>query len=307
MNSAIEITGLSKSFGNQRVLSEVSINVPHKSVYGFLGNNGAGKSTLIRILLGLLHSDSGTIRIDSQQIRKHDIEYKRSIGSIIDSPSLYLQLTPRDYLGITCKLKGLRKNHIDDVVEIVAMKAHLDNKMERFSLGMKQRIAIANALLGKPKLLILDEPTNGLDPEGMREIRRLLKQLPERTGATVFLSSHLLDEIEKTASHVGILHHGNILIESSLVDLQKQFDGSLDIKTDNPDRLLAFSRNADMSVKLISNNTLRFNKLDRVECASLNHAIIDAGFQLIESKYNAFSLESFFLNLVNSNTEVMKR
>ena len=300
MYSAIEITHLSKSFGNQLVLNNVNINVPQGSVYGFLGNNGAGKSTLIRILLGLITMNSGQIKIDSKKICRKDIAYKQNIGCIIDSPCLYLHLTPREQLGITCKLKNLSKKDINRVLEIVTMENHIDKKMDSFSLGMKQRIGIANSLIGNPKLLILDEPTNGLDPSGMKEIRLLLSQLPERSGATVFLSSHLLDEIEKTASHVGLLHHGKILVESSLENLRKQSSGSLDIRTNDIKKLQAFAKSNEKSTQVISSDTLRFSRIDLQECSYLNKAIIDANIQLIESNYNTFSLEKYFLKLVKN-------
>jgi len=297
---AIEVSNLSKQFDNKVVLDKVNINVPKGAVYGFLGNNGAGKSTLIRMLLGLLHSKSGEIKFNSQLINNTEIVYKSNIGCLVDSPCLYLQLTPKEYLWITCKIKGLAKTAVDEALEIVNMSAHLNVPMDTFSLGMKQRIALANALLGKPKLLILDEPTNGLDPAGMKEIRHLLKSLPEQTGSTVFLSSHLLDEIQKTASHVGILHQGQMKLESSLTDLMSQQSSSLDLITPSAEKLKQYFLHNNISSQLISPKHLRINEVKPTQCSDLNKQVIHAGFDLIESRFNQASFENLFLQLVGS-------
>jgi len=299
---AIAVSNLSKQFDNKVVLDKININVPQGSVYGFLGNNGAGKSTFIRILLGLLKSESGEIKINSRLVNRSDVAYKSSIGCLVDSPCLYLQLTPREYLSITCKIKGLAKSSIDEALEIVNMSAYLNEVMEKFSLGMKQRIALANALLGKPKLLILDEPTNGLDPAGMKEIRYLLKSLPDRTGATVFLSSHLLDEIQKTASHVGILHQGQMKVESNLTELMAQQASSLDLITSSAIKLNQYFGQNNISSQVISPQHLRLNKVQQVQCGDLNRQVVQAGFDLIESRFNQASLEQLFLQLVGSPT-----
>jgi len=303
---AIEVSKISKQFDQKLVLDNVNINVPQGSVYGFLGNNGAGKSTLIRILLGLLSAKSGEIKINSQLINRKDVVYKKSIGCLVDSPCLYAHLTPKEYLGISCKIKGLAKSSIDEVLEIVNMSAQLNVPMEKFSLGMKQRIALANALLGKPKLLILDEPTNGLDPAGMQEIRHLLKLLPEKTGATVFLSSHLLDEIQKTASHVGILHQGKMKIESSLPELMGRQASSLDLITPSAEKLKQHFFEKNISSQLISDQQLRLSEVKKSQCGELNRQVIHAGFDLIESRFNQATLENLFLQLVGSQTTEAK-
>lgn len=300
MQHAIEVSNISKKFDNKIVLDKVNINVPQGSVYGFLGNNGAGKSTLIRILLGLLNSKSGEVKINSQLINRRDIAYKNSIGCLVDSPCLYFQLTPKEYLSISCKIKGLAKSSIDEALEAVDMSAHINVPMDKFSLGMKQRIALANALLGKPKLLILDEPTNGLDPAGIREIRHLLKSLPEQTGATVFLSSHLLDEIQKTASHVGILHQGQMKVESNLTDLMSQQSSSLDLITPSAEKLKQYFSDLKISSQIISSRHLRLNNIKQDQCGDFNRQVIHAGFDLIESCFNQATLESLFLKLVGS-------
>lgn len=302
MPLAIEVTNLSKSFTEKKVLNNIHINVPEKSVYGFLGNNGAGKSTLIRVLLGLLTSDSGKIQINGSQVHYKDINYKNNIGSLVDSPCLYLQLTPHEFLGITCKLKNLHVNEIDKALEVVDMQSHKHSPMNKFSLGMKQRVALANALIGSPKLLILDEPTNGLDPQGMLEIRQLLKSLPSRIDATVFLSSHLLDEIQKTATHVGILHEGQIKVESDLKSLLQNESSSLDIVTDDPISISEFFNSTNNQTQQTNETTIRLLNIQKQQCSEINKQIIESGFNLIESRFIQPSLENLFLNLVNANS-----
>ena len=303
MSLAIKVTNLSKSFANKNVLNQININVPENSVYGFLGNNGAGKSTLIRTLLGLLKTDSGAIQINGKNIKYTSINYKNKIGSLVDSPCLYWQLTAKEFLSITCKLKNLNHTEIDKALEIVNMQAHCNIPMNKFSLGMKQRVALANALIGSPKLLILDEPTNGLDPQGMLEIRQLLKDLPSRIGATVFLSSHLLDEIQKTATHIGILHQGQIKIESELDTMLRNQSSSLDIVSDNLAALRDFFALTNFQTEQTSDNTIRLLDIKKQQCAEINKQIIESGFNLIESHFIQPSLENLFLNLVNANSE----
>lgn len=306
MSLAIEVKNLSKSFGDKQVLKDVNIQVEEKSVYGFLGNNGAGKSTLIRLLLGLLNIDDGIIKINGETISRADTDYKATIGCLIDSPCFYSQLSPKQFLGISCKIKNLAQIEIGKALEIVNMSAHLNVPMETFSLGMKQRVALASALIGEPKLLILDEPTNGLDPAGMKEIRKLIRTLPERSNTTVFLSSHLLDEIEKTATHVGILNQGRMMVESSLVDLLQKSKTSLDLITSDPEKLKRFFANKNTASEIISADLLRIEGVSYEQCADVNKQVIEADFNLIESRFNQVSLESLFLKLVEPNAEGVK-
>ena len=304
MPLSLKISKLSKSFGSHHVLKNINVNVPKQAVYGFLGNNGAGKSTLVRLLMGLLKADSGNIEINGVLISPQQIDYKKDIGALIDSPCLYLHLTPKEYLGMSCLFKSLPKVCVEKALEDVDMQAHGNVKMANFSLGMKQRIGLANALLGDPKLLILDEPTNGLDPMGMQEIRKLLKQLPLRTGTTVFLSSHLLDEIQKTATHIGILHQGEIKIESPLDVLLQQQSDSLDIVTDRPLELINYFKQQNTQVELTSEKQVRLLGVEQSQCATINQNIINSGFSLIESRFNQASLEKFFLNLIKGEENV---
>ena len=289
---AIEASNIRKSFGTNEVLKGIDLTVPKQSVYGFLGNNGAGKSTFIKTLLGLLNY-TGQFNINGQPIRFGDTNYRHQIGALVDSPSLYQHLTPREYLSITQRVKKLPPSTIEYVLEIVDMSDHIDSRVATFSLGMKQRIALAQALLGQPKLLILDEPTNGLDPTGIKEMRTLIASLPERTQCTVFLSSHLLDEIEKTATHVAILRNGTIALQSKLSELIQHKNQSLSIRSTEPDKLLMLLTTHNYTAVL--NDTVCVIEDCTENTAIEIHQLMHANeLSLIESHLKSDRLENLF-------------
>jgi lantibiotic transport system ATP-binding protein len=220
MNS-VEIRQLNHQFDKQnKILHDLSISVPKGSIYGFLGPNGAGKTTTLRLVLGLLKRQVGSIKVFEKEMSSNRINNLKNIGSLIEMPSLYGHLTAKENLEIYRKLYNLSKERVQEVLEIVDLAKTGKKKVKGFSLGMKQRLSIAIALLHSPELLILDEPTNGLDPNGIIEMRNLLKKLNEENGTTIMISSHLLPEIEKIATHVGIIHHGKMLFEGTMNDLQ---------------------------------------------------------------------------------------
>ena len=197
MKNSIETKQLSKTYGNRRVVDDLNLHVPEGCVYGFLGPNGAGKSTTMKMLLGLIHPTGGSVRLLGQTLTETNrIALLRQTGSLIESPAGYLHLTAEENLKIVADLKEVDHKDIDRVLEIVRLTQDGKRKVGQYSLGMKQRLGIAMALLGEPKLLILDEPTNGLDPAGIQEMRQLIAGMPKTTGATVLISSHLLGEME---------------------------------------------------------------------------------------------------------------
>ncbi len=211
---------LTKKYKNFTSVNNVSIHVRRGSIYGFLGPNGAGKSTTMKMLLGLTAPTKGRFTIDGKQFPCDRLKILREIGSFIEAPSFYANLTGRENLDVIRRILGLRKNTVEDALELVGLSEFGDRLAKKYSLGMKQRLGLAGALLGRPPILILDEPTNGLDPSGIHEIRNLVKSLPNLYDCTILISSHMLSEIELMADDIGILNHGRLLFEGSLDDLR---------------------------------------------------------------------------------------
>lgn len=228
----IQTTNLTKSYADYTAVSELNLHIPQGSVYGFLGPNGAGKSTTMKMLLGLTRPTSGSFTIDGKQYPKDRVEILREVGSFIEAPAFYGNLTGRENLDIIRKILKLPKSAVSDALELVAMTPYKDRLAKRYSLGMKQRLGLAGALIGRPPILILDEPTNGLDPVGIHEIRTLIRSLPQKLGCTVLVSSHLLSEIELMADIVGILNRGHLLFEGTPEEL-KQTAKAQGCPTDN--------------------------------------------------------------------------
>ena len=211
---------LTKKYKNFTSVNNVSIHVRRGSIYGFLGPNGAGKSTTMKMLLGLTAPTKGRFTIDGKQFPGDRLKILREIGSFIEAPSFYANLTGRENLDVIRRILGLRKNTVEDALDLVGLSEFGDRLAKKYSLGMKQRLGLAGALLGRPPILILDEPTNGLDPSGIHEIRNLVKSLPDLYDCTILISSHMLSEIELMADDIGILNHGRLLFEGSLDNLR---------------------------------------------------------------------------------------
>lgn len=230
----IETKNLSKSFSNELSVGSLSITVKENEIYGFLGPNGAGKSTTMKMLLGLLSPSGGEIKLFGNTLKNNEMELLKNVGSLIEEPSYYSNLTGYENLKLVQKLLKLPKENIDKVLQIVKLEKQKDKLVKNYSLGMKQRLGIALAIIKFPKLLILDEPTNGLDPSGIHEIRELIKSLPKDYGMTVIISSHLLSEIEQMATTIGIINHGKLLFEGSIEELEE--DERYLFETDNDDR-----------------------------------------------------------------------
>lgn len=221
MDYMITTKQLTKKYKNFISVDHVSLHVRKGSIYGFLGPNGAGKSTTMKMLLGLTAPTNGSFAIDGKHFPDDRIAILKEIGSFIESPSFYANLTGRENLDIIRRILGLPESAVDDALELVGLGEFGGRLTKKYSLGMKQRLGLAGALLGRPPILILDEPTNGLDPSGIHEIRNLVKSLPDLYDCTVLISSHMLSEIELMADDVGILNHGRLLFEGSLEELRQ--------------------------------------------------------------------------------------
>ncbi len=216
----IQTKNLTKSYAGFHAISNVNLHIPKGTVYGFLGPNGAGKSTTMKLFLGLTKPTAGSFTIDEKTFPKNRVEILKEIGSMIEAPAFYGNLSGEENLEIIRKILGLPKSSVTEALETVGLAPFKNRLVKKYSLGMKQRLGLAGALIGKPPILILDEPTNGLDPAGIHEIRSLIRSLPDRYDCTVLVSSHLLSEMERMADYIGILNRGHLLFEGTLDELE---------------------------------------------------------------------------------------
>lgn len=222
MEKILEIKNLKKSYNNKRVLDVDYLEIKEKSIYGLIGKNGAGKSTLMKIVLGLVKKDEGMVKVFNQEVNgKNQKKLNKNLGALIENPSFYDHLTGYENLEIISSLKGVDKKEISKTLDLVGLKNVEKKKAREYSLGMKQRLGIAIALIGSPKLLILDEPINGLDPQGIEEMRNLFKNIVKNTPTSILISSHILDEIEKISTHIGILKEGKLTYNGSLEEYRR--------------------------------------------------------------------------------------
>lgn len=221
MDYIITTEQLTKKYKSFTAVDNVSLKIQKGSIYGFLGPNGAGKSTTMKMLLGLTAPTNGSFTIDGKQFPGDRLSILKEVGSFIESPSFYANLTGEENLDIIRRILGLPRSSVGDALELVGLTEFGGRLAKKYSLGMKQRLGLAGAMLGRPPILILDEPTNGLDPSGIHEMRNLIKSLPELYDCTVLISSHMLSEIQLMADHIGILNHGRLLFEGSLEELRQ--------------------------------------------------------------------------------------
>lgn len=283
----------------ETVLNGVNLEVEEGTIYGFLGPNGAGKTTTLKLILGLLKKQEGEIFIFGKSLEKNRFEILQNLGSLIESPSIYGHLTATENLQILQKVYQCPKTRIAEVLELVGLADTGKKKTSQFSLGMKQRLSIAIALLHNPKLLILDEPTNGLDPNGILEMRELLKKLNQLEGITILISSHLLAEIEKLVNHIGIIHKGNLLFQGTLAELQnKQRESSFVVfrTSDNQKASQIFLKN---QVALFSQNgKISIPVIEEEKIARLNEQLVLNKIDVYEIQKVENDLEKIFLDVI---------
>lgn len=303
MGAAIETQGLTRRFGRHLAVDAVSMTVPEKAVYGFLGRNGAGKTTTLKMLLGLLTPSAGLACICGTDVGRDRIGAARKVGSLLEAHGFYANLTGRENLDLTRSLLGLPPTEIDRVLEVVDLVDNARRRVSDYSLGMRQRLGLARAMLGAPPVLVLDEPTNGLDPDGIADMRRFLKALPDRTGATVLLSSHLLGEIEQTATHIGIVHEGRLVLEGELARLKSDLSPEIALQVDDPERAGLVLRRHDLTLVRDADGLvarLRPGADHDAATAALNRDLVDAGVQVFAIGARNPSLEGIYRNVTAS-------
>ncbi|TMI95605.1 MAG: ABC transporter ATP-binding protein [Bacteroidetes bacterium] len=302
MSSLIKTQNLNFSFSSGvKTLDNVNLDVPQGSIYGFLGPNGAGKTTTLRLLLGLLRNQQGTIEIFDKQFSSHRLEILRKLGSLIEQPSLYLHLTAKENLDIYRRIYECERSRIPEVLKTVGLDNTGKKKIKQFSLGMKQRLSIAITLLHQPQLLILDEPTNGLDPNGIIEVRELMKKLNKEHGTTVLVSSHILNEVERMATHVGIIHKGRLLFQGRLHELQqmKTKQSLLEIETSDNSRSLQLMKDQFASQESGGKIILPFQ--NKEQTAAINKLLVQGGVDVYALHPQQSDLEQLFMDITNTN------
>lgn len=299
--TVIKTTRLTKTYGGRGAVENLDLNVPRGCVYGFIGPNGAGKSTTMKMLLGLIHPTSGSVELLGKALcEQNRLELLRQTGSLIESPAGYLHLTAEENLEIVAGLKGVDRKDIARVLEVVHLTVDRKRKVGHYSLGMKQRLGIAMALLGSPKLLILDEPTNGLDPAGIQEMRGLIAHMPESTGATVFISSHLLGEMEQMVNMVGIINHGSLLFEGPLQSLRQHSLGGWGLRVLEAQKALPVLSARGLRTAGDETGEIELPPLAEPELAELVQALAAAGAGVVGLERRTKSLEDIFLSLTQS-------
>jgi ABC-type multidrug transport system ATPase subunit len=302
MELAISCRGLTRSFGRQRAVENVDLAVPERAVYGFVGRNGAGKTTTIRLLLGLLRPDSGSARIFGHDIGSERRAAARTIGALVETPSHYDHLTGRENLEISRRLLGLRRGEVNRALAITDMAHAAGRRVGAYSLGMRQRLGVARALLGRPKLLILDEPTNGLDPEGICDMRALIAGLPEAEGVTVLVSSHVLAEVEQTATHIGLMHAGRLLVQAPVEDLKSGQSKRVAFRVDRPGALVALLAGMGIEAEVAADGRVAVAgpAADRAarDVARINACMVERGLAVSGIEVAEPSLEEIFMTAI---------
>ena len=300
---AIETNNLSFGFNKKHsILKNINLKVERGSIYGFLGPNGAGKTTTIRLLSGLLPDPNNSVFLFNQNFLQNRVQCLSKTGALIEQPSLYEHLSGFDNLEITRQLRKIPKERINDVLQTVRLSEAAFKKVKAYSLGMKQRLGIALALLPEPELLILDEPVNGLDPSGIMEMRELLQTINKKYNTTIFLSSHLISEVEKIVTHIGIINMGEMLFQGTINDLYnlKKNELKVRIKTDNPELAVTLLK-ASYSI-VDHEDTLDIIIQSTKEVNDIIHLLINNNVKVYEAVTDSKNLEQIFLSMTQSYT-----
>lgn len=298
--TVLSLQGVTLRYGKLTALDSVDLAIPPGAIYGFLGPNGAGKTTAIRCAMGLLTPQSGRVEIGGHDLKRNRRQALASVGAVIETPALFPNLTGRENLDVTRRLIGARPAQIDKALELVDMRDAAKRRVGHYSLGMKQRMGLARALLAEPRLLILDEPTNGLDPAGIRDMRALIRDLPARTGATIFMSSHLLSEVEQIATHVGLLQYGRVLFDGSLDELSRQQTPRLIVEASPPEAAETVIAGAGFDNVIREGDRFTLADADALtpeRAAALNAALHAAGCAVSELRLERADLETTFMTL----------
>lgn len=299
----ISTNNLTKKYKKNTSVDGINLNMQRGEIYGFLGPNGAGKTTTIRMLLGLIKPTKGFIQIFGQNLKQNRIGILQRVGSLVESPSYYGNLTGFENLEIVRRLRGLPEKRVHEVLEVVRLNKVSNRLAKEYSLGMKQRLGIATALLSNPDLLILDEPTNGLDPAGIQEIRELIKELPKKQGMSVLISSHLLSEIDQMATQVGIINEGKLIFQDSIEKLRQKRKPLLRIAVNNAHEANSILKSKGLTPKL-HNEALWISQTEPEFVSEINSILVHSGVSVYRLEEVKKTLEDIFLDITGKGASL---
>ncbi|WP_137663069.1 ATP-binding cassette domain-containing protein [Enterococcus hulanensis] len=299
MTTMIEISEVSKLYKNEEVVSKVNMDIKKGEIYGFLGPNGAGKTTIMKMILNLVKPSAGEVRINKELIQKKSYKYLKKIGNIIETPVFYNQLTAKENLELHSEYNDRMSNtRIEEVLELVGLKSVGKKLVTEFSLGMRQRLGIARAILTDPEILILDEPINGLDPIGIKEIRELLLFLKNNHGMTILISSHIVSEIECIADTIGVINQGKLLREVQLSEIRANGTSQLVLEIDNPEKAIAVLEDQFGNPEIKQVGKTLYLKNTEVDQSSVMQSLVRANLKILKIEQHQETLEEYFLNII---------
>lgn len=292
---AIESVGLGKQFGSRWAVANLDLHVPQGAIYGFLGRNGAGKTTTIRLVLGLMRPSAGVVSVFGCDVAQDRLGAARNVGALLEARATYDQLSGRENLDLTRRMLQLPPREVDRVLELVDLGHEADRKAAHYSLGMRQRLGLARAMLGSPRLLVLDEPMNGLDPDGIRDMRETIRSLPERSGVTVFLSSHLLAEVQQVATHFGLMRDGGLAMQGPASDLLRLSSAMLFVRTSAPQKARAVLAAAGFGAESEGDGLCVTEAGGESGTARVARMLVEAGIDVFEVSPRQGSLEALYM------------
>jgi ABC-2 type transport system ATP-binding protein len=305
-DKVLEIRGLCKKFGDVQAVKDLNLTIYRGDVFGFIGPNGAGKTTTIRMVMSLIHSDAGTVRVFGHDLHRDFRRTIAQVGALVESPAFYPYLTGYRNMSLFGDLNGgVDEARIKEVLDMVGLARRGKHRVKGYSHGMKQRLGIGLAMLHRPKLLILDEPTNGLDPQGIREVRNLIRRISKEEEITIFLSSHLLSEMEMVTNRIGIMYRGTLIAEGDMEQLLGGSADRIEIKTDKENEAKKFLETKFPGIKptIIKSGWLGFKK-EKWDTAQLNRELVTAGFSVESISARGRNLEDLFVELTGESKDV---
>lgn len=306
--AVLEVNNIYKSLGKRQVIRDVSFSIDQGEIFGFLGPNGAGKTTTIKMIVGLIGIDKGNITIDGADIVKDGVKARENLGAVVENPEMYTYLSGMANLKMIGQIRNIPKSQILDMVELVDLSSRIDDKVGKYSLGMKQRLGLACALLGKPKLLILDEPTNGLDPSGIIDFRNIVKKSVKELKTSAFISSHILSEVQQLCTRVAFINHGEIKSMESLVNgnMNDTFD-RINIVVDSSASISKLLQGFDTIKKVKENGNQYFVVAEKGSTPEVIKKLVENNINIHEVSHRQNNLEQRYMELlkrgdINGNT-----